>query len=71
MYISLHIYLRSQLKGLAYKAVEGILNTEQNYDIAVNRLKERYGDTSLLSAAYVQQLIEVKPVQNSQDIVKL
>ena len=36
-------YLKAQLKGTASEAISGLELTQENYNIAINLLKERYG----------------------------
>ena len=55
------VYLKGQLKGEALNAVSGLLVTNDNYQIAVDILKDRYGNTEALKRQLLKKLRELAP----------
>ena len=45
-------YLNSLLEGTAFKTVQGLPLTDCNYDMAVEMLKERFGDPQQIISAH-------------------
>ena len=58
-------YLNSKLTGKAKDAVSGILLSNENYSVAVNLLKDRFGDTQSVINCHYTELINVTPAVNS------
>ena len=52
-------YLMSKLIGVARQAVSAILLSNQNYCLAVELLKERYGDAQTVANSHYVELIKV------------
>ena len=58
-------YLMSKLTGEAKTSVSGILLSNENYEIAVELLKERYGDMQTVIISHYTEIINLKPAQNN------
>ena len=52
-------YLRGQLSGEAARAIERLQLTEANYSNAIEILRDRYGQTHMVKAAYMKALWEL------------
>ena len=55
-------YLRAHLEGEAAKMIESIKVTEQNYDVALSLLKQRYENNRLIIFNYVKALFDAPSV---------
>ena len=56
-------YLRTLLTGQAKSAIAGFsLTTANNYELAVQLLKKRYGKDTLIKRTHIQELLNVQPV---------
>eukprot|EP00794_Sanderia_malayensis_P007475 gene7475-8305_t len=64
-------YLKGLLKGAAANAISHLLITEDNYQPAVEALKQRYGQPALLRNSHLAALKEVEPVYNSKELTRL
>ncbi|XP_037520910.1 uncharacterized protein LOC119397560 [Rhipicephalus sanguineus] len=64
-------YLLTYLRGAAKRAIEGIRLADNNYDIAVKTLKERFGRQELLVNEHIDQLLALSPVRSSKEVEKL
>ena len=58
-------YLNSKLTGKAKDAVSGILLSNENYSVAVNLLKDRFGDKQSVINCHYTELINVPPANNT------
>ncbi|MEW8545649.1 MAG: DUF1759 domain-containing protein, partial [Candidatus Thiodiazotropha sp.] len=58
-------YLLSKLTGEAKHAVAGILLSNENYAVAVELLKERYGDKQAVVSSHYAELINLKSASNN------
>ena len=58
-------YLMSKLSGEAKNSVSGIQLSNENYQVAVELLKERYGDKQALVTSHYTELINLKPAPNN------
>ena len=58
-------YLMSKLSGQAKNSVSGILLSNENYAVAVELLKERYGDTQAVVTSHYTELINLKSASNN------
>ena len=58
-------YLNSKLTGKAKDAVSRILLSNENYSVAVDLLKDRFGDTQSVINCHYTELINVPPAVNS------
>jgi len=59
-------YLVNSLEGQAYKALEGLEIREENYGMAVQLLKERFGKTQHIISAHMQSLLKLQSFQNDK-----
>ena len=64
-------YLLSYLEGEAAEEVEGMALTAANYPEAIGRLEERFGDTSYIVGQHIQELMDLSPVRNPQDLTAI
>ena len=58
-------YLNSKLIGEAKGAVSGILLSKENYGVAVEMLKERFGDVQSVVNCHYTELINITPALNN------
>ena len=58
-------YLSSKLSGEAKHSVSGIQLSNENYQVAVELLKERYGDKQAVFTSHYTELINLKPAPNN------
>ena len=58
-------YLLSYLEGPAFRAIKGLSITEQNYDVALKLLQDRYGDVQVIVNSHMDKLLSVRTVQVS------
>ena len=54
-------YLKGQLKNEALNAISGLLVTNENYQIALDILKDRYGNTNSLKRQLMKKLRDLAP----------
>ncbi|XP_037520499.1 uncharacterized protein LOC119397132 [Rhipicephalus sanguineus] len=59
------------LTGAAKRAIEGIRLADNNYEIAVTTLKERFGRQELLVNEHIDQLLALSPVRSSKEVEEL
>jgi len=59
-------YLVNSLEGQAYKALEGLKIREENYGMAIQLLKERFGKTQHIISAHMQSLLTLQSFQNDK-----
>ncbi|GBM19339.1 hypothetical protein AVEN_195979-1 [Araneus ventricosus] len=64
-------YLKSYLINDAEIAIRGLALKSENYDLALNILKERFGRTDMIIDAHMSQLLNLNPVRKSQDAKSL
>ncbi|XP_064470062.1 uncharacterized protein LOC135384806 [Ornithodoros turicata] len=64
-------YLRSYLTDKAATAVSGLSLTAENYDIALDLLKERFSKKSLIIDAHMSRLLTLTKVSDSSQVMKL
>ena len=55
-------YLRGYVEGSALECIKGFPLTNENYDEALNLLKERYGNTQIIIATHMNQIINLEKV---------
>ena len=58
-------YLMSKLTGEAKNSVSGILLSNENYQVAVELLKERYGDKQVVVTSHYTEMINLKQAPNN------
>ena len=56
----------SKLSGEAKNSVSGIQYSNENYQLAAELLKERYGDKQAIVTSHYNELINLKPAPNNQ-----
>ena len=52
-------YLKPKLKGTASEVISGLELTQENYNIAINLLKERYGKKQIMIKAHFAKLMNL------------
>ncbi|KAF0154741.1 MAG: hypothetical protein FD188_3229 [Ignavibacteria bacterium] len=57
-------YLKANLEGQALMVVSGLELSNENYDVAVQMLKTRFGDTNRILEAHYSQLQQLPSVSN-------
>lgn len=62
------VYLRSFLGGVAERAIQGLSSTDENYENAVQVLRERFGRRDLVINAHMNKLLNMQPVSRSSDV---
>lgn len=55
--------LRSALSGPALDVVKGIPITENNYGVALENLKQRYDNQSLVIQSHIRAILDITPIQ--------
>ena len=63
-------YLKSKLSGDALKAISGLLLSNDNYDIAIDILKTRFGRDQELIDLHYTQLINLQPANNKTNSLR-
>ena len=58
-------YLRSKLSGEATFAVSGLALSNENYDVAVTVLKERFGNNQEVKDLHYHEMINLQPANNN------
>jgi hypothetical protein len=53
-------YLMSLLEGQALRAINGLAVTEENYQAAIDILRERFGNTQQLISAHMDELLKLQ-----------
>ena len=59
-------YLINSLEGVAYKTLEGLEITEQNYEKAVDLLKTRFGKSQQVISAHMRELLNLQTSSNEK-----
>ena len=54
-------YLRSLLEGAASRAIQGLALSSDNYDSAVEILKQRFGKTQQIISAHMEEVLKLQP----------
>ena len=63
-------YLLTKLYGEAKKVVEGLSLSNLNYDVAIEILKERFGNTQYIVNLLYKELINIPPVSQKIDSLR-
>ena len=63
-------YLRSQLEGDALKSIAGLELTHANYDVAIEILKERYGNVQLIIENHYAKLSDMSTASNKTNVLR-
>ena len=58
-------YLKSKLNGEAHRAVLGLTLSNENYEVAIGILKERFGNTQEVIDLHYNQMINLFPATNT------
>lgn len=61
-------YLRSALSGPALDVVKGIPITANNYGVALEKLKQRYDNQSLVIQSHIRAILDITPIQTCSAI---
>ena len=64
-------YLKSKLYGQAQSAISGLTLSNENYDVAINILKERFGDSQNAVNSHYVELINLAPATNRTSDLRL
>ena len=64
-------YLKSLLRGPAQLALEGLSMTGPNYDVAVDILRQRYGDIQRIISDHMDALLHLEAVQYTKPVSRL
>ncbi|XP_054720641.1 uncharacterized protein LOC129230265 [Uloborus diversus] len=64
-------YLRSYLKGAASNAIKGFSLTNNNYQSAIDTLKDRFGKKTIVINSHLNKLLSLNAVKRSNDVVSL
>ncbi|GFT93088.1 uncharacterized protein TNCV_4400791 [Trichonephila clavipes] len=64
-------YLKSYLIDEAEIAIRGLTLSANNYTIALNIIKERFGRKDLIIDSHMSKLLHLNPVRKSDDILSL
>ena len=63
-------YLNTALKGEAKRLIQGYFITDQNYILAINQLRERYGDEKRIKACLRAELRRLPPAKKYTDSIR-
>ncbi len=64
-------YLRSLLDGAAASAIEGFSLTKENYDAAVNLLKDRFANTQVIISSHMDALLKLNAIVDMSELSKI
>ena len=64
-------YLKGLLSESARSVIAGFPLTDSNYLIAVDLLKQRYAKPSMIQHAHINQLVNLTPVFNEDNVIRL
>lgn len=64
-------YLLTYLEGTAARAISGFTLNEENYTLAVEILKERFGRKDVLVLAHINKITNLPIVERSSDLQAL
>ena len=64
-------YLKGYLEEPARTVIAGVPVTGSNYQTAVDLLKKRFAKPSMLEHAHINQLVNIQPVFNEDDVMRL
>ena len=64
-------YLINYLVGEASSTISGLKLSSENYEVALNLLKERYADPQIIISAHMNKLLNLEPVHNILDVKNL
>ena len=61
-------YLTGSLSETVSKCISGLTLTNENYDVAVKILKERYANPQMLISSHMEALVKLNPVKHKNDV---
>ncbi|XP_071044448.1 uncharacterized protein [Parasteatoda tepidariorum] len=61
-------YLKAHLSGTALSSIEGLPISDTTYDTAIDLLKNRFAKTDLLIHTHMNNILNIKPLRNSNDV---
>ncbi|XP_015377244.1 PREDICTED: uncharacterized protein LOC107171508 [Diuraphis noxia] len=61
-------YLRSTLSGQALDVIKGIPITENNYEMAVKRLQQRYDNKSLVIQSHIRAILDCNKIESTSGV---
>ena len=61
-------YFQSFLSPSASECISGLTTTAENYNEAVELLKQKYGNTQVLINAYMQQFVSLPVIKSVNDV---
>ena len=64
-------YLRGLLEGPAASAISGLALSNANYAIAIDILKERFGNKQIVISSHIDAMLKMSKVVSAQDIDKV
>ena len=64
-------YLKSYLTGAAANAISGLKLTNENYQIAIDMISERFGNKQVVISSHMDSLLKLERVTSDRDIVKV
>ena len=64
-------YLRSFLEGLAVVTIAGLALTKDNYKVAVDLLRERYGNKQVIISSHMESWLKLPRVNFASDIKRV
>ena len=64
-------YLKGYLEEPARTVIAGVPVTDSNYQTAVDLLKKRFAKPSMLEHAHINQMVNIQPVFNEDDVTRL
>ena len=65
------VHLRSLVEGTAYDTIAGLALTAANYKVAVDLLKQRFGQRQLIINYHMENLMKITPLNSSADIKRV
>ena len=65
------VHLRSLVEGTAYDTIAGLALTAANYKVAVDLLKQRFGQRQLIISCHMENLMKITPLISSADIKRV
>ena len=64
-------YLRSFLEGPAVATIAGLSLTKDNYKVAVDLLRQRYGNKQVIISSHIESLLKLPRVNFVSDIKRV
>ena len=64
-------YLKNLVEGSAATTIAGLKLSDENYDVALNLLKERFDNKQLLISSHMKALLQLEPAHDIKDVVLL